>query len=307
MLVLLFALSIVVLTGIAVYRTATNVKAMPAIEDGSMLQLSRSEDGWTGHTHGFEVRAWQEGRKVELRVRAPLPAAMLLKVRGGPWAGATLDAEWLHLPQNKHPLTMPMQRHHSHSKHLEIHKGEVCLRVGSTGQVETALMHLGELLESLDVLCKDFREEVSAHFEPSAEALAEAVGGIPVGPGRWRGHNLRIYMDHRETVLILDHAAKLPPDLRLGKLVRGPHKVGNPVVDLLLSAQTEHPADLSLLAGTEMAEPLLQVLNEHPRSELHGGLLRVVIPAPLQVPLLPVLESAWTLVQAIEQAQPMKG
>lgn len=304
---LLIVVPVLALTGWALYRAATNEKAMPAIEDQSQAQLEVAEDGWQGQTRGFDVRAWQSGRKVDLRIRAPQPAALLLKVRDGPWAGATLDAEWLHLPHGMHPLKMPMQRHHGHSNHLEIHKGEICLRVGSTGQVETALVHLGELLESLDLLCRDFREEISAHFEPSAEAVAGAVGGIPLGPGRWRGHNLRISMDRRRTVLILDHGARLPTDLRLGRRVQGPHRVGNPVVDLLLSAETDHPETLGALAAIEMAEPLLELLNEYPHSELHAGLVRVVLPAPLSMPLLPVLESAWTLVQALERTQPMKG
>lgn len=304
---MLFAIPVFALTVWAIWRAATNEKSMPAIAGESIAQLQEVDGGWKGHTHGFPVQATLSGRKVDLRVRAPQAMPMVLKVRGGPWAGATLDAGWLHLPMGKHPLTMPMQRHHGHSNHLEIHRGEICLRVGSTGQVETALGHLGLLLEDLDLLCRDFREEISAHFEPSAEAVASAAGGIPLGPGRWRGHNLRIFMDKSQTVLILDHAAQLPKDLRLGRRVGGAHRVGNPVVDLLLSAQTAHPEGLSALAHTTMAEPLLQVLNEHPHSELHGGLLRVVLPAPLQAPLLPVLESAWTLVQAIEQAQPMKG
>ncbi|MFT5582637.1 MAG: hypothetical protein ACI9VR_000213 [Cognaticolwellia sp.] len=304
---LLLAIPILVLTGWAMYRAVTNEKAMPAIGSKSQIQLEPTEDGWEGQTQGFAVRAWRSGRKVDIRIRAPQPAAVLLKVRGGPWAGATLDAEWLRLPQGKHPLKMPMQRHHGHSNHLEVYRGEICLRVGSTGQLETALAHLGELMDSLDGLCRDFREEISAHFEPSPEALTGAVGGIPLGPGRWRGHNLRIFMDNTQTVLTLDHAGQLPADLRLGKRVQGPHRVGNPVVDLLLSAQTEQPEALSRLATLEMAEPLLELLNEYPFSELHSGLVRVVLPAPLQVPLLPALESAWTLVQALEQDQPKKG
>ncbi len=304
---MLFAIPILALTVWAIWRTVTNEKAMPAITGESMAQLKEVEGGWQGKTHGFAVRAWMSGRRVDLRIQAPASLPLVQKVRSGIWAGATLEREWLHLPQNKHPLTMPMQRHHGHSTHLEIYKGEICLRVGSTGQVETALAHLGGLLQAIERLSTDFREEIAAHFEPSAEALADAVGGIPLGPGRWRGHNLRIFMDKRQIVLILDHNAQLPKDLRLGKRVQGPYRVGNPVVDLLLTAKTEQPEALIALADSSLTEPLLQVLNEHPHSELHGGLLRVVLPAPLQVPLLPVLERAWTLVQAIEQPQPMKG
>lgn len=301
---MLFAVPILALTVWAIWRAVTNEKTMPAITGETMAQLEEIDEGWQGQTHGFAVRAWQSGRRVDLRIQAPAPLPLVQKVRSGVWAGATLEREWLHLPLNKHPLTMPMQRHHGHSNHLEIYKGEICLRVGSTGQVETALAHLGGLLESLESLSSGFREEISAHFEPSAEALAGAVGGIPLGPGRWRGHNLRIYMDKRQTVLILDHGAELPKDLRLGKRVEGPYRVGNPVVDLLLTAETAQPEELIALSHSDLTEPLLQVLNEHPHSELHGGLLRVVLPAPLQVPLLPVLESAWTLVQAIEKTQP---
>lgn len=308
--ILLFGIPLVALTVLAVYRGVTNAKAIPALEGPSMAQLQETETGWTGQTHGFPVRAWMAGRKVELRVQAPLRPPIPLKVNHGPWTGASLDAQWLNLPLGKHPLLMPMQRHHSHSSHLEVYKDEVCLRVGSTGQVEQALGHLGALLEALDRPCLGLREELSAHFTLDPGALTSSVGGLPIGSGHWRGQRMRIEMDRAQIRFTLAHRAPLPSDLRLGKRVQGPHRVGNPVVDLLLSAVTQNPAGLAPLATDGLAQPLLEVLNHFPASTLQGSALTLVIPAPLQEPVLPELEKAWTLVQALNalgEAQPKKG
>lgn len=305
--ILLFGIPLVALTVLAVYRGVTNEKAIPALEGPSMAQLQETAEGWTGQTHGFTVRAWMDRRNVELRVQAPPRPSPPLKVNHGVWIGASLDGGWLNLPLGKHPLKMPMQRHHGHSSHLEVYKDEVCLRVGSTGQVEQALGHLGALLEALDRPCRGLREELSAHFTWDPGSVTSLVGGIPVGSGRWRGHGVHIEMDRAQLRFTLTHTAPLPADLRLGRRVNGPHRVGNPVVDLLLTAETQTPEGLAPLGAQHLVEPLLEVLNHLPASTLNGASLTLVIPAPLQEPVLPHLERARTLVEALNAPQPKKG
>lgn len=305
--ILLFGIPLVALTALAVYRGVTNEKAIPALEGPSMAELQETEGGWTGQTHGFAVRAWMDRRNVELRVQAPPRPALPLKVNHGVWTGASLEDGWLHLPLGKHPLKMPMQRHHGHSSHLEVYQDQICLRVGSTGQVEQALGHLGALLAALDHPCVGLREELSAHFTWAPGSVASFVGGLPVGSGRWRGHSIQIAMDRAQIRFTLAHTAPLPADLRLGRRVDGPHRVGNPVVDLLLTAETQTPAGLTPLAAEHLVEPLLEVLNHLPASTLKGDRLTLVIPAPLQEPVLPHLERARALVEALNAPQPKKG